>query len=146
MDSFQKNVQINLRTTIDDGGAKEYSDQIQSGNYFRKQEMDVLMFEEKLDDDSVVKNLITIQESKVHINRSGAVKMNQKFETGRISENIYHHPHGKIHMETFTETIDYQKSTKSKEGRLAISYTVKLNGQDKRNHKIELSYKEEDHQ
>ncbi|WP_087973664.1 DUF1934 domain-containing protein [Oceanobacillus rekensis] len=146
MDKIQKNVTIQLRTVIDDDGQKEYNDQKQSGNYFRKKELDVLIFEEKLDDGAIIKNLITIQQHKVSINRSGAVMMNQKFKAEKITENIYHHPHGKIHMETFTESIDYSRSEDSIEGSLGIHYTVKLNGQDKRKHTLELAYKEEENQ
>ncbi|WP_249869356.1 DUF1934 domain-containing protein [Oceanobacillus saliphilus] len=144
MDSFQKKVKIKLKTMIDDGSQKEYNNQMQSGNYFRKKDLDVLIFDEKMDDGSIVKNLITIQKHKVSINRSGAVSMNQKFLAGQITENVYHHAHGKIHMETFTENIGYSKSIDSIEGHMTINYTVKLNGQDKRQHTLKLIYIEED--
>ncbi|WP_067728460.1 DUF1934 domain-containing protein [Oceanobacillus damuensis] len=144
MDSFQKNVMIKLRTIINDGGQKEHNEQLLAGSYFRKKDLDVLIFEEKMDDGSVVKNLITIQKNKVSINRSGAVSMNQKFLAGQITENVYHHAHGKLHMETFTKTIGYSKSSESVEGDMTINYTVKLNGQDKRKHTLRLTYKEEE--
>ena len=146
MDSFQKRVNIKLRTVIEDNGQKEYNDQIHSGNYFRKKDLDVLIFEEKLDDGSIIKNLMTIQKQKVSINRSGAIIMNQKFKANQLTENIYHHAHGKIHMETFTETIAYKVASDSVEGHLTINYNVQLNGQDKRKHKLELIYKEEENQ
>ena len=146
MDTIQKNVNIQLHTIIDDDGQKEYNDQKQSGNYFRKKDLDVLIFEEKLDDGAIIKNLITIQQHKVSINRSGAVMMNQKFKAERLTENIYHHAHGKIHMETFTNSIDYSQSEASIEGSLTIHYTVKLNGQDERKHTLKLTYKEEENQ
>jgi uncharacterized beta-barrel protein YwiB (DUF1934 family) len=146
MDTIQKNVAIQLLTVIDDDGQKEYNDQKQSGSYFRKKDLDVLIFEEKLNDGATIKNLITIQQHKVSINRTGAVMMNQKFLAEKITENIYHHAHGKIHMETYTESIDYSQSEDSIEGLLRIHYTVKLNGQNKRKHILKLTYKEEENQ
>ncbi len=146
MDAPQKKINIILKTTIDDDGQLESNEQSYHGVLFQKNNMDVLIFEETLEDGSTIKNLLTIYPHKVSINRSGAVKMNQKFQADQITENIYHHPHGKIHMETYTETIEYKKASNGTEGTLAIHYTVKLNGQDKRKHTLKLAYQEEETQ
>ncbi|MBP2076258.1 DUF1934 domain-containing protein [Oceanobacillus polygoni] len=146
MDAPQKRLTITLETTINDDGQLERTKQSHQGDFFQKNNMDVLIFEETLEDGSTIKNLLTIHPHKVSINRSGAVKMNQKFQADQITENIYHHPHGKIHMETYTEVIVYKKASNGTEGTLTIHYTVKLNGQDKRKHTLKLAYQEEENQ
>ncbi|WP_339226482.1 DUF1934 domain-containing protein [Oceanobacillus sp. FSL K6-2867] len=146
MDAPKKKIAITLETTIEDDGQLEHTKQSHQGDFFQKNNMDVLIFEEVLEDGSTIKNLLTIHPHKVSINRSGAVKMNQKFQADQITENIYHHPHGKIHMETNTEAIVYNKAGDGREATLTIHYTVKLNGQENRKHTLKLAYQEEDHQ
>ncbi|MEC5424430.1 DUF1934 domain-containing protein [Virgibacillus sp. C22-A2] len=143
MGSEQIKIRIELSTTIDDNGQMEYNNMKHSGNFYKKNNLDVLTFEEEAEDKSIVKNLITIQPDKVSIKRSGNVTMNQQFRANHKTENVLQHPHGIIHMETFTDLINYQSVSKTKEGRLTISYTVKLNGQEARRHDMELVYKEE---
>lgn len=146
MSTIHKKVKINLFTTITDGGETEQNAQQQSGKFFLKDGRQVLTYQEKLEDGSLVKNLITIQNQKVTISRSGAIKMNQKFMAGQITENVYQHPHGKLHMETYTKTIGHSSSSDPIGGSVDIAYTVKLNGQDERNHTLRLAYNEEEHQ
>ncbi|HEX6594776.1 MAG TPA: DUF1934 domain-containing protein [Bacillota bacterium] len=138
---MSESIWIKLHTTIDDGGEKEYHVTTQSGIIYRRNNMHVLMFEEQLGHDETVKNLITIVPEKEHVSikRSGSVSMNQKFIKHQLTENVFQHPHGSFHMETFTKTMDYQlTASKSK---LNIEYTVKLNGQKERNHSLSLVYK-----
>jgi uncharacterized beta-barrel protein YwiB (DUF1934 family) len=141
---MEQQVRVELHMVIDDNGQKESTTSKQSGKYFKKQNIDVLTFEEKTEDNYVIKNLITIQPEKVSIKRSGLVSMNQQFRTNHITENVYTHPHGHIHMETYTKSIRYQVGDQFSEGLLHIDYTVKLNGQDERNHALTLTYKKED--
>src|SRR5690625_7120319 len=99
--------------------------------------------EEKLENEkqAKVKNIVTIQPDKVLIRRSGAVKMKQLFQVGKRSESVFHHPHGRMHMETFTKSIAYHPLDEQKQGKLTINYTVKLNGQEAREHFLEIILK-----
>ncbi|MFD1852212.1 DUF1934 domain-containing protein [Oceanobacillus bengalensis] len=144
MDSGQMKVAITLQTTIEDNGNKEYNKVQETGTLFRKGKIDVITFEEKTEEQAVIKNFITLQEGKVNIKRTGLVSMNQRFHANQITENVYKHPHGTLHMETFTKKITYHSDTSSNEGKLMIDYTVKLNGQDERKHELMLVYIEED--
>lgn len=144
MDSFSKKVSVELRTVIDDAGTKEYNTVNQTGNFFKKDKFDVLTYDEEVEQGPPVRNLITIYPDKVSIKRTGIVKMHQQFQVNQLTENLYKHPHGNIHMETFTNAINYQELTLEHHGFLAIDYTVRLNGQEDREHQLQLAIKEED--
>lgn len=141
---MSQEIWIELHTTIEDDGNKEYHVTTQSGKLYQRENMYVLLFEEQLEQNGTVKNLITIQPDKgyVSIKRSGMVSMNQKFIKNQSTENVFQHPHGNLHMETFTKSIDYQLSNTKQLSRLDIDYTVQLNGQKERNHQLSLIYKE----
>lgn len=143
MNPLNKSVAIELRTTIDDNGQMEYNTIKQRGNFYKRNELDVLTYEEKVDGEAPVKNLVTIQPERVSIKRSGNVTMNQKFRTNQTTENVFQHPHGNIHMETYTNSISYKRADQNQEGKLTIFYTVKLNGQEERKHELVLTYKED---
>ncbi|MGX9933523.1 DUF1934 domain-containing protein [Virgibacillus salarius] len=142
--SLHTQVAIELCTTIDDNGQMEYNKIQQNGFLYKKGSLDVLTFEEMADDNSVIKNLITIQSDRVNIKRSGNVTMNQQFQERQTTENVLKHPYGSIHMETFTQSILYSPLKAREDGSLHIAYTVKLNGQEERQHKIDVTIKEED--
>ncbi|MBC5635599.1 DUF1934 domain-containing protein [Ornithinibacillus sp. BX22] len=141
---MKNQVTIHLHTVIEDNGLKETSTVKQIGNFYQKNNMDVLAFEEKVEGDHAIKSMITIQPGKVNIKRSGIVSMNQQFRSEKVTENVYNHPHGHIHMETFTKSIDYQALSGEQAGHLKVEYTVKLNGQDERNHTLTLTFNKEE--
>ncbi|SHG67975.1 DUF1934 domain-containing protein [Ornithinibacillus halophilus] len=141
---MEQQVMVELQTTIEDNGEKEYNTTKNLGKLFEKNRRTVLMYEESLDDQSLIKTLITIQPDKVTINRSGVVSMNQKFLEKQLTENIYKHPHGNFNMETYTHSIKHEIDRTTKSGRLTIHYTVKLNGQNERKHDLILTYTKED--
>lgn len=143
MSEPKKRVTIQLKTSIQDGQEREENQLEAIGFFFNKKGLDVLQFTEKLDDDAEVSTLITIHSEKISIKRSGAVSMHQQFRLGQKTENVYQHLHGHIHMETYTRQIAYYPPSKGL-ARLAIDYTVKLNGQSARNHTLELQFTEED--
>ncbi|MBY7144766.1 DUF1934 domain-containing protein [Virgibacillus sp. NKC19-3] len=143
MDALQKQVLIELCTTIDDNGEMEYNTLTLSGTLFKRKELDVITYEEETEDNATTKNLITIQAGKVNIKRTGAISMNQQFRTHQTTENVLKHPYGTIHMETYTNAITYQPLDEKDIGKLVISYTVKLNGQEERKHELTLTLKEE---
>jgi uncharacterized beta-barrel protein YwiB (DUF1934 family) len=143
MKVLHKDVQIILCTTIVDQGETEENELIHTGRFYRNHTFDVLQFDEELEENVTVRNMITLQKEKVTIKRSGAVSMNQKFQVNNITENVYHHPHGTIHMETFTGHMHYQPLDDIRDGHLEISYYVKLNGQENRKQDLTLIFKEE---
>lgn len=142
-ESSGNRVRIELQTTIDDNGQMEYNTIKQTGNFYKKDNVDVLTFDEELADTSIVRNFITIQPEKVNIKRTGNISMHQKFHNKEKTENMYKHPHGFLHMETYTSGMDYQPASSGNPGRLRLDYTVKLNGQEERIHQLTLTFSEE---
>lgn len=136
-------VELELHTTIDDDGQLEENTTAQSGLLYQSGNRHVLLFDEGLEDGSIVKNMITIQSDKVSIKRTGPITMHQQFYLNRITENVFQHPHGNLHMETTTTSIDYQPLSAYGNGILKLYYNVKLNGQNERKHTLTLSLKEE---
>lgn len=137
-DSMAEKVQIELHTTIDDNGQMEYNTIRTTGVYYAKPAYDVLTFKEK-GEDGTVHNLLTIRPEKVSMKRTGLVEMTQQFRLQNITENVFTHPYGNIHMETSTHDISYQVD-KNLTGKLQVNYAVKLNGQEERNQKMEISF------
>ncbi|TRM10807.1 DUF1934 domain-containing protein [Lentibacillus cibarius] len=139
MNDNAKQVAIELRTAIADNGEMEYNTVRQMGRYYQQEKMDVLTFNETMDDGSQVSNMVTIYNDKVSIKRKGPVAMHQQFRQYRSTENVYQHPHGNIHMETYTKRMNYQRPSLQEAGQLTIDYTVKLNGQEERTHQLTLN-------
>lgn len=139
-------VAIQLHTEIDDAGEIEKSNVKASGEYHQKNNLNVITYKEKIEEQGEINNLITIQSEKISIKRFGFVSMHQQFRKGQITENVYQHPHGNIHMETFTKDISFEPPKHGQSGRLRLNYTVKLNGQNERKHTLELLFTEEDAQ
>lgn len=140
MENGRKEVTIELETTIYDMETKEQETQKQSfpGELMAQGKFDVLRYKEVLEDGQVIQNMITIQPERVAVRRTGAIKMNQQFQENKRTENIYQHMHGNIHMETFTNSISFEKHGDAK-GALHMDYTMKLNGQLEREHTLKLS-------
>ncbi|MBP1969829.1 uncharacterized beta-barrel protein YwiB (DUF1934 family) [Virgibacillus natechei] len=144
MSSQEIPVEVELRTTIEDNGQMEYNTIKHPGTLYQKGNLDVIIFEEETEEENVTtKNLLTIQSGKVNIKRTGEVKMNQQFLPNQTTENVYKHPYGVIHMETYTNSINYQPLYETDNGYLGISYSVKLNGQEERKHELALTFMEE---
>jgi uncharacterized beta-barrel protein YwiB (DUF1934 family) len=141
---LEQQVRIHLQTVIEDNGQKETNSSKQNGMFYRKDKMDVITFEETTEDNQLIKSFITIHPEKVNIKRSGIISMNQQFRMEKVTENVYTHPHGNIHMETYTNSLFYQAMDSQQEGQLIINYTVKLNGQEERKHKLTLTINKED--
>ncbi|HLQ72185.1 MAG TPA: DUF1934 domain-containing protein [Bacillota bacterium] len=143
MDAIEKKVTLTLHITIDDDSQIETNTTKQTGLLYQRSNMDVLTYHEKMEDGSVMKNMMTLQTDKVSIKRTGPVSMHQKFDPDQVTENVYRHPHGHLHMETTTDSIVYKPLGQQSDGLLEMTYTVKLNGQDERKHTLTLSLKEE---
>jgi len=139
MEVNPKRVAVELQTAIEDDGQKEYNTVRGTGHLYQKETMDVLTYRETTEDGSTINNMLSIHTDKVTVKRTGLVSMHQQFCEKQTSENVFQHPHGNIHMETFTNAINYQTLSGQQNGRLTIDYTVKLNGQDEREHQLRLT-------
>lgn len=144
MKSEKQIVSIKLHTIIDDQGEIENNSVEETGEFYSRGDFDVLIYDEELAEDAKVRNLITIQPNKTTIKRTGVVDMKQTFLEGKMTESHYQHPHGKFHMETYTDSFRYDSMKDSGKGKLIITYTVKLNGMQERKHKLELTFQKED--
>lgn len=140
---MKQQVRIKLQTMIDDDGEIEYNTIKQVGYLFKKGHLDVVSYEEEPEAGQVIRNLISIQHDSVNIKRSGFITMNQKFKQKQKTESYYEHPHGAIHMETFTDDIVYEHDQTAGKHELQINYTVKLNGMDARKHTLLLTMTKE---
>ncbi|WP_430790128.1 DUF1934 domain-containing protein [Virgibacillus flavescens] len=132
-----------LQMEINDDGQTEKSTTHFTGNFYRRDNMDVLTFEEKNDENLFIKNLITIQQDKVSVKRTGDINMHQQFRVKQTTENVFKHPDVNIHMETYTHNLDYHAPDDQRTGELSITFTVKLNGQDVREHQLTLRIEED---
>ena len=142
----KKQVFIHLKTVINDTGEIEENEVKSSGVFYQKGSLDVLTYKEILEEQGELNTLITIQPDKVSIKRTGIVSMHQQFRIGKVTENVYQHPHGNIHMETLTDKFSYTPPGQGASGHLQLEYTTKLNGQNERKHTLDLVFKEEDAQ
>lgn len=138
MDKNPKQVSVELQTTIDDNGQKEYNTVKGKGHLYQNDNMDVLTYRETAEDGKAINNMISIHTNKVSVKRTGVVSMHQQFREQQTTENVFQHPHGNIHMETFTNAINYHVLSEQQNGLLTIDYIVKLNGQNERAHQLKL--------
>src|SRR5690625_5924003 len=83
MNVKRKNVNVELRTVIEDDGDKELVIVKQKGKYYKRNNLEVLTYTEEMDEGEDVENMISIHPDKINIKRSGAISMNQIFIKGR---------------------------------------------------------------
>ncbi|WP_186576950.1 DUF1934 domain-containing protein [Aquibacillus kalidii] len=141
MEATKIPVHIKMTTEIRELGQKSVTVMEEQGSFIQKGHTSVLTFTEHQEDQEDVNSLITINPDKVSVKRSGAVDMNQQFRKKQVTENVYRHAYGTIHMETHTDQITYEQPTSGK-GKLFISYTTKLNGEGERRHRLTIIFKE----
>lgn len=135
-------VRIELNTVIRDDQTMDQVKDFFNGTIAENDRMTVITYREQLEENHYVDTLMTITNDKVNVKRSGAVSMNQSFIEQALTECLYTHPHGSMHMETFTTETSH--TTTNTGGKVTLTYEVKLNGQDPRQHELELTYKKED--
>lgn len=140
MGVIQENIQIEVRTVIEEAGEKELLVVKQSGEYYRRNLLEVITYVEEVEDGEAIKNMISITPHKINIKRIGAVSMNQTFLENRITETLYRHPYGNIHMEIDTHKLRYESFNQTNKAQAVIKYTVKLNGTDERHHHLTLTF------
>lgn len=138
----KNNVAITMTMEIWDGDEKDITRVETNGQLLHKGNRTVLTFSEKNENNEQTDSLITIYPGRVSIKRSGAVSMLQKFREHQLTENVYRHQFGTIHMETNTEHISYQKQSEDNPGKLFIRYTTSLNGDTPRKHRLIILIKD----
>ncbi|MGP4038933.1 DUF1934 domain-containing protein [Gracilibacillus sp. D59] len=136
-------VSIKMTMEIIDLGNKDVTVVEEKGQLLEKDETTVLKFSETNENNEQTDSLITIQPDKVTVKRSGAVSMLQKFQKKQITENVYRHAFGTMHMETETDQILYRSPVANKNGKLFISYQTSLNGESPRRHRLTIMVKKE---
>ncbi|KGX94072.1 hypothetical protein N781_01255 [Pontibacillus halophilus JSM 076056 = DSM 19796] len=138
----RKPVQVRLETLI---GEKDNQERIiveEPGDYVKKGDAHILRFQET-NEEGVVDTLVTIQQHKTIIRRTGPIQMTQTFREGKRTENIYHHPYGKFHLEADTNDLTHFTNEEETDGTLEIKYDLSVNGQEKQPHQLFLQYKED---
>ncbi|QGH36382.1 DUF1934 family protein [Gracilibacillus salitolerans] len=136
-------VSIKMTMEIIDQGNKDITIVEEQGQLLEKDDTTVLKFSETNENNEQTASLITIQPDKVSVKRSGAVSMLQKFQRKQLTENVYRHPFGTMHMETETDQILYQAPVANKSGELFISYQTSLNGETPRRHRLTIRLNKE---
>ncbi|GAB4074838.1 hypothetical protein GCM10028778_23410 [Barrientosiimonas marina] len=142
--AMKQQVAVELSTVITDNSDRDENTVKATGYFYPNQTMDVLTYEETTEDGLTVKNMLTLSYDKVSVKRTGPVSMYQQFRKQALTENVYQHPYGHIHMETFTRSISYQRLTDDENGKLVMSYKLKLNGADERHHQLILTIQPEE--
>lgn len=135
-------VRIQLDTLIRDEHVMDRITNSFKGTCIENKGMQVLTYREKLEDGHYVDTFMTITDEKVNVKRTGAISMNQAFVENQPTECMYTHPHGTMHMETFTKEHTHERTKTG--GKILLIYNVKLNGQEERHHELELTYDEEE--
>ncbi|WP_404455943.1 DUF1934 domain-containing protein [Virgibacillus necropolis] len=143
MEAQHRSVSGSLHMEITEDKETEQTTTHFTGDLYQRNNMDVITFQEKNDDDLLIKNLITIQNDKVSIKRTGDITMHQQFRVNQTTENLFKHPHVNIHMETYTHKLGYRLISKNGPGKLSLTFNVKLNGQEERQHQLTLLIKED---
>jgi uncharacterized beta-barrel protein YwiB (DUF1934 family) len=133
-------IPISLKMTmeINDSGNKDVTIVEEAGQLLTKEMTTILTFSEYNENNEQINSFITIKPDSVSVKRSGAVSMHQKFIQKQITENVYRHEFGTIHMETATDQITYQQPEEQKQGKLFIRYTTSLNGDKPRKHRLTI--------
>lgn len=139
MGLIKKDVQIELRTVIEDEGHKEMSIVKQTGKYTATEDREVLVFKEQTEVGDI-RNFITLQDGKFTLKRSGAVSMNQRLILNQETVCIYRHPYGNILMDAKTLSMDYERLKRDKPGVMQIMYELTLNDDQTRMHHLTLTY------
>lgn len=135
-------IRIHLHTVIRDEETMDHIKDSFLGTIASNDRMTVITYREKLEGAQYVDTLMTITDEKVNVKRSGTVSMNQSFVEQTSTECLFTHPHGSMHMETYTTELTHEHTNDG--GKVLIVYEVQLNGQETRQHELELIYHKEE--
>lgn len=131
-------VNVKMTVEIHDRGNKMKTVIEEQGQLIENETTTILKFSEKDENNETIDSFITITKDSVSVKRSGAISMLQKFKQKQITENMYRHPFGTMHMETKTDQIMYEKPTERKQGKLFMSYTTSLDGENPRRQRLTI--------
>jgi uncharacterized beta-barrel protein YwiB (DUF1934 family) len=142
MGTLKKRVQIELKTVVDDEGEQEHSVIKETGDYYQKGSVRVVMFTDRTDDVGDIKTTIQIHPGKVTVKRSGAISMYQQFIEGEKSVCVYRHPYGMFPFDIHTHSIKETHMDERLAGELVITYDA-ITEETIRKHQVTLTYTEE---
>jgi|SRR5690625_539895 len=134
-------VAVEMRSVIEEQGEKELIVNKHTASYTKRDEIEMIRFTEDKTDFGEINHMITIHPNKVNVNRSGSVKMNQKFVEGALSECLYRHPYGAFRIEYYTKSLTIKRSEQTTE--INIIYDSEMEEGHKRQHHLTLTYTEE---
>lgn len=134
-------VAVEMRSVIEEQGEKELIVNQHIASYTKKDQIEVIRFSEDTTDFGNIDQMITIHPDKVNVNRTGSVRMNQKFVEGKLSECLYRHPYGAFRIEYYTKSLTKRKVDQTTE--ITIIYDAEMEEGRKRHHHLTLTYKEE---
>lgn len=107
-----------------------------NGLYYIKGNTTYILFDEK-QEVGLIKTTVKINEDEVLITRSGPVSMRQLFKKNEQTSGTLKSPYGNFLMETKTDQMEYSY------GKLFVSYTLTLNGEETDRQSITIKFKEE---
>src|SRR5690625_129790 len=128
---------------MESSGDQEERNHTYAGTYMQKGNVEVITYTEIAEGFGEINNRITIRTNRVHIKRSGQVRMNQQFMVNRRTESLYRHPYGNMVMTIHTKQISYRPLSEEKAGYIKMTYDVDIEGQAKKRHFLTMTYMEE---
>lgn len=132
-------ITLKLTTESNERGHKDIITIKEDGHCYQAPNRMILRFIEHQEEGEDIQTTVTIQEDRVAIRRTGPVQMHQVFIPKQWTENTYHHPYGLFYMQTKTDHIEHQFSSKSEKGRLFITYLLRLNQEEEQEKRQRLT-------
>ena len=100
-----KNVEIEI-TSLQIAEDQEQETKLQiKGQLYEKNGIRYLIYEEKDEDDTIVRNRLTIKENSFYLKKTGAVKWDMRFERGIKNAGVYQTPFGTIPITVLTNEL-----------------------------------------
>ncbi len=135
-------IQLKFVTEIKDQNDKQTVAFDAIGQYYIKGSHTYLVFVEP-HDLGEVKTVVKIKNEEVLILRSDAVTMRQLFRKGEATQGTYQSQIGTMGMLTNTNNIEYIFYKNSHKGKLFLTYTLALQGEQSGRYSITITFKEE---
>ena len=128
---MKKNVLITVRGTQTMDQESETIETVHTGTYRSLPDMDVVLYEEIMLDDTngasgSTKNIMKIQDSQFTLVKKGAIQTEMHFAENHIFHGFYQTPLGVFDMTIHTTALQIQKT--EKHVKLMIQYALELNG------------------
>lgn len=134
MDSLPITLEIN--SILESEGKEQKDQQQQNGELFYRDGTVFIRYEELVEDIGTVQNTIKLKMNQAQVIRHGAIRMNQLFRLGEVTQGVYHTPLGMFTMATQTKQLVVDIPLLSKglltteaAGSLLLGYQLNLNDQ-----------------